>query len=137
MKKRNFNTKAALILESKGYVCVNVETWNAHAGVKNDLLGFADLLAFIPTMADVVLVQITSTENKQARFNKIINSVEAYAWVCSNPMRQIMLLTFDKYNHHKIEWIREDDFPKKSKELKLKLFATRTELAKLKLEEME
>jgi hypothetical protein len=66
-------------LRKSGYIAVVVEHWNAHAGVRQDLLGFADILAFKP--GQVVLCQTTSWENFGARISKIWKSPIAWEWL--------------------------------------------------------
>jgi len=46
-----------------------VEKWNPHARIRQDLFGFADLLALRGT--EIMLVQVTSGSNVAARVRKI------------------------------------------------------------------
>ena len=121
-----------MVLESLGYIAVNVETYNAFAGVKNDLLGFADIIAFHPKDKGVILVQVTDHDNGNARKKKILNSLEAYAW--SSDIRGILLMTW-KDNDFRLEPIVCADFADGI--LKSKLMAARAALAEIKVKELK
>ena len=54
-----------------GALVAIVERWNQHAKVRQDLFGFADLVAVIPGMPGTVYVQTTSGANVAARLNKM------------------------------------------------------------------
>jgi hypothetical protein len=68
-------------LRAQGYLCAIVEKWNAHAQVRQDLWGIADILAVrgqrvdsrdrAPHWIDIVLVQTTTIANIAAREKKI------------------------------------------------------------------
>lgn len=66
-------SKAAL--ERDGYLVAVVERWNAFARIRQDLWGFADLLAL--RRGEVLAVQVTSTPNVSARVRKIAESETA------------------------------------------------------------
>ena len=56
-------------LREQGWHCEVVEKWNHHARIRQDLFGFADLLAL--RGAEIMLVQVTSGSNVAARVRKI------------------------------------------------------------------
>lgn len=57
-------------LRDLGFTCAVVERWNPHMRVRQDLFGFADLLAIKPGV--ILLVQVTSGSNTAARRTKIL-----------------------------------------------------------------
>ena len=58
-------------LEEQGYFVWIVEHWNSFAKIRQDLWGFADLLAIKPN--EILAVQTTSGSNVSARVKKINN----------------------------------------------------------------
>lgn len=59
-------------LREEGYQVAIVEKWNPHARIRQDLFGFADLLAV--GNGETVAVQTTSASNMAARIRKIAES---------------------------------------------------------------
>lgn len=59
------------LLKSSGWTCAVVERWNPHARIRQDLFGFADLLAMKAGYTPK-LIQVTSGSNVAARVAKII-----------------------------------------------------------------
>jgi hypothetical protein len=57
-------------MRKSGYTCQVVEVWNPHAGVKNDLFGFIDVLCVKEN--EIIGIQVTSKSNMQARVEKIL-----------------------------------------------------------------
>jgi len=76
--------------------CRTVVVTRKPAGIRQDLFGFADLIAFNPQRPDVVLVQCTSGTNHAARKKKILENSIARDWVLSDH-RSILLCTWSKY----------------------------------------
>lgn len=75
-------------LRSEGWFVAVTERWNPYAKVRQDLFGFADLLAF---RGDIVMaVQTTSGSNVAARMAKIRACQAALLWNDS-PTRMIMV----------------------------------------------
>lgn len=70
-------------LRDRGYVAAVVERWNPAIRVRQDLFGFADLIAFGPGEGEpeVLLVQTTSTSNLAARRSKILENEHAQRWM--------------------------------------------------------
>jgi hypothetical protein len=62
-------------LETAGYLVEVVERWNAWARIRQDLWGFADLLAI--RRGEVLVVQVTSRDNISKRVSKIAGSDKA------------------------------------------------------------
>lgn len=54
-----------------GSLVAVVERWNPHAKVRQDLFGFADLVAVIPGVPGTTYVQTTSGTNVAARLTKL------------------------------------------------------------------
>ncbi len=59
-------------LRQLGYTCEVVERWNPHAGIRQDLFGFIDIIAICP--GETLAVQCTSAPNVAHRVNKIADS---------------------------------------------------------------
>lgn len=59
-------------LREQGYTAEVVEHWNSHAGVRQDLLGFIDILAV--RGAETLAVQTTSAANVPSRLRKIADA---------------------------------------------------------------
>ena len=57
-------------LKKEGYTCAIVEHWNPHAGIRQDLFGFIDVLSVKEN--EVLAVQVTSKKNVTARVKKIL-----------------------------------------------------------------
>lgn len=59
------------------------ERWNPHAGIRQDLFGWIDLLAYHPARLGVVGVQATTTGNLAARVAKM-QGVDGFAeWLAA------------------------------------------------------
>ena len=67
------------ILRSRGLTCAIVERWNPYAKIRQDLLGFGDILA-IGVELGIALVQTTSGSNHDARKDKIRAEPRAQNW---------------------------------------------------------
>lgn len=70
------------MLRDDGYFVAVVEKWNPHVRIRQDLFGFADLIAFKDN--DVLLVQTTSGSNVAARISKINENPIALLWKTEN-----------------------------------------------------
>lgn len=71
--------KSIRLLKSRGYQVVErVEHWNSFAKCRQDLFGFADLIA---VGTNILLIQTTSYENFSARKKKILASTKAPVWL--------------------------------------------------------
>ena len=76
-------SKAKLIAE--GYTVAITERWNQFAHVRQDLFGFADMVAVRIGTTGVLAVQTTSGSNVSARVEKIRNEPRAGIWLaCGN-----------------------------------------------------
>lgn len=70
--------RSLALLRDEGWTVAIVEKWNQFARIRQDLFGFADLLAF---RGDAVLaVQTTSGSNVSARIEKIGQCQAALLW---------------------------------------------------------
>lgn len=66
-------TKLSLrYLREQGYTAAVVETWNPHAGIRQDLFGFIDVLGVRP--GETIAVQTTTAAGVSARVKKIGDS---------------------------------------------------------------
>lgn len=74
-------------LRKAGWLVAVVERWNPHAKIRQDLFGFADLLAVKDNT--VMLVQTTTAPNVAARVAKILAEPRARLWFA--PTRTIMV----------------------------------------------
>lgn len=74
------------LLRNEGYGLVAVvEKWNPHARIRQDLFGFADLVAVDDNT--VTLVQTTSRSNMSARRHKLEESTAVKVWLQSGTRR--------------------------------------------------
>lgn len=76
------------MLRAEGWLVAVVEKWNVHAKVRQNLFGFADLLAIKD--GTTLAVQTTSGSNMSHRIHKITANVAATLWLRS-PYRQIVV----------------------------------------------
>jgi len=76
------------LLRSQGWTCWITEHWNPHAGIRQDLFGFADLVALAKD--NVLLVQTTSGSHVSARIEKIRQNPIALLWL-SSPTRWLVI----------------------------------------------
>lgn len=68
-------------LRKEGYTAAVVEKWNCHTRIRQDLFGFADVLAF--RQGEWLLVQATSGSNTSSRVAKITANDTAKVWIDS------------------------------------------------------
>lgn len=73
--------RAKADLTNRGYIVASVERWVPFACVRQDLFGFADLLAFSPSQPEILLVQTTTKGNMSARKRKIEANEIAPLWL--------------------------------------------------------
>jgi len=59
-------------LRDAGYLAAVVEKWNQHARIRQDLFGFADVIAARADKAGVLLVQTTTVSNQSKRLAKLL-----------------------------------------------------------------
>src|SRR5271165_1914348 len=89
MAKKTSPTQRSLkLMRDRGYLCQVTEKWNPFAKVRQDLLGFGDILAIgiIENIhkgrgGEIILIQTTSYSNMSARKTKILESKNAHLWV--------------------------------------------------------
>ena len=77
----SFTTRTRDLLEKNGYRTARVEHYNTFSHRKNDLFGFADVLAFLPNTPGVILSQITSVGHVSDRRKKILSNPIAHQWL--------------------------------------------------------
>jgi hypothetical protein len=80
-------------LRAEGYTAVVCERWNPHARVRQDLFGFADLMAVRADVPGVLAVQTTTTAHQADRLAKALalpalkvfleagNRLEIHGWL--------------------------------------------------------
>jgi len=110
MAKVSPSARTKQLLESQGYIVAKTEYTNPFAGpphlkceacgknkvgMKKDLYGFADHIAFREDEKFVVLVQSTSEKNHAKRRTKILDNGVARAWV-QQENRMIMVVSWRK-----------------------------------------
>ena len=66
-------------LRNGGWLAVVVERWNQYARVRQDLLGFGDILAIRDNLC--LMVQCCAMASRTARLNKILSEPKAQAWL--------------------------------------------------------
>jgi hypothetical protein len=145
---RSTTSRTKVLFEKEGYIVASVEKWNAHvgplvpddpimcpecgteieqfrkAGIRQDLFGFADLIAFHPEKPGIILIQSTSGGEHARRVAKIHGVDVARKWV-KDPIRQIAVVSWSKRKQKlkkgwskksfwspRIEFITEIDFGK-------------------------
>lgn len=74
-------TRTIALLRKYGYTCAIVEKWNAHIKRRQDLFGFADIIAVCPEQKRIILVQVTSAANFAARRTKCQENENAAVWL--------------------------------------------------------
>lgn len=95
-------TQRSLRLLRKAYRHVAiVEKWNPHAKIRQDLFGFADLIAFGDE--SVALIQTTSYSNMSARKKKILENEAAKEWMEGAMFRDITLHGWKKNKSNRWE----------------------------------
>jgi hypothetical protein len=65
-------------LRDEGWIAAVVEHWNQYAKIRQDLFGFADIIAF--NQSDVLLVQCTDGSSVSKRVDKVRASDMAKVW---------------------------------------------------------
>ena len=68
-------------LRADGYTAGVVEKWNAHAHIRQDFLGFADILAIRPPARGTLAIQACVTGDITKRLAKIAAEPRASAWL--------------------------------------------------------
>ncbi len=96
-------------LRADGFHAAVVEKWLAAVKIRQDLFGFADVIAFRPGQPGSVLVQTTSGSNVAARRDKILALPVARDWLRAG------------------NWIRLDGWAKRGARGKRKVWTLRKE----------
>ena len=63
--------RSLAMLRAEGYTVAVVERWNPYAMIRQDLFGFADLVAVHPKRRGTLYVQTTTGSNMVARQHKL------------------------------------------------------------------
>lgn len=87
MPKLNATQKSVDRYRKQGYLCQNVEKYNAFTKRKNDVFGFIDILCVKEN--DIVGIQTTSKDNMSSRKKKILEH-ENYSIVKSSGLRIVV-----------------------------------------------
>jgi hypothetical protein len=85
----NPSARSMAYLRANGFTVANVEKWNPHVRIRQDLFGFGDLMA-INNGISTFIIQCTSSGNLQARVKKIKAEPRAKQWLRS-PWRRILV----------------------------------------------
>lgn len=70
-------------LREQGYTAAVVEHWNQYAHVRQDLFGFADVVALHPDHRGVLAVQCTTGANTGARTHKLGQLSPVELWIAT------------------------------------------------------
>lgn len=73
-------------LRKRGITSQIVERWNSHARVRQDLFGFADLLAI---QTRIIAIQVTSGSSVSARVDKIFAEPRAREWLAAGGLIEV------------------------------------------------
>jgi hypothetical protein len=71
--------KTKHVLTEDGWTVGRTEHWNAFANIRQDLFGFADMVAIKPG-EPITAIQVTSASNHSTRRVKILNNECARVW---------------------------------------------------------
>ena len=74
-------TRTLALVRKQGFMAEVVEKWNAHIKIRQDLFGFADVIAVDPNLGQSLLFQTTSYSGFSARRKKILESDKAKTWL--------------------------------------------------------
>ena len=69
------------LLRAEGWTAAVTERWNPHARVRQDLFGFADLLAI--RVGETLAVQTCAAASHAARWDKILSEPRAALWLAA------------------------------------------------------
>lgn len=76
--------RSLALLRSRGALCAVVEKWNSHAKVRQDLFGFADILAINPPETGCTAIQACITRDIGKRTRKLTTApvvAKVDAWI--------------------------------------------------------
>ncbi len=68
--------------KKRGWLCAITERWNPFAHVRQDLLGFCDMLVIDPSLG-IIAVQVSSGAHHAERQSKIEAEPRAVTWMLS------------------------------------------------------
>jgi hypothetical protein len=91
MRKRRSTSPAQRSLaqlRKQGYLAAVVERWNAFAGVRQDLFGFADILCV--RGSETLAVQTTTAKNVPARLKKLREIPAVGFWLLGGTRRLVV-----------------------------------------------
>lgn len=75
--------RSLAVLRSRGCVYGVVEKWNPGARVRQDFLGFADILAVEPGQLGVLAIQACTTGDQAKRLAKIAENARVAPWLAA------------------------------------------------------
>jgi len=82
--------RSLLYLRKRGCLAATVERWNAYAKVRQDLFGFADIIAVEPLFRGASAIQACVTGDQSKRLAKIHASAKARMWLRASNRIYIM-----------------------------------------------
>jgi hypothetical protein len=74
-------TRTLALVRKQGFLAAVVEKWNHHRKIRQDLFGFADVIAVDPDQGQFLLFQTTSYSGFSSRRKKILSSGDAKTWL--------------------------------------------------------
>lgn len=92
----------------RGLEAYIVEHWNAHAKVRQDFLGFADIVALDEANRAVIAVQATTDSNRAARRKKIQGCRQARLWALAG--NSIELITWGKHKRPNARGVEQEQW---------------------------
>lgn len=113
-KPENINARSRKSFEDIGWIVETTQTFNPHSGHNHDLLGFADLLMYVPGHPATVLVQACMMGDRNKRRDKILASPLAYNWLTGKPHHHVWIDAWKRKKgggwENEITIIVEEDF---------------------------
>lgn len=97
--------RALKIYRQRGCKVFITEKWNTFARIRQDAFGFGDLLVIDVDSSQILLVQVTSGANHNARVKKILGIPEASAWIKAGG--KIAVMSFKKMKNGRYEMKEE------------------------------
>ena len=71
------------LLRAEGYLAAVCERWNPHAGCRQDLFGFIDLVAIKEGETGVLAVQVTTHANLATHRKKLVGNDSVRVWLAT------------------------------------------------------
>lgn len=96
-----YTQKTLKLFRDAGYTCAVTEKWNHYVGIRQDLFGFIDIIAF--KGRETIGIQSSSAALRSRRREKILSLPQAHGWAEG---RAIMLVTWRKKKvGNRLRWV--------------------------------